>query len=65
MQQKDLEMPMPRARVLTDEELRQALGGSVFSDLSRWLRSFVDPLPVRRPLADAIHRAWEAVKQAT
>ena len=64
MQQYDFEGQIPRARVLTDEELLQTRGGNLFSDVYKWLRTAGDPLPTRNPLANAIHRVWEAVKLA-
>lgn len=64
MQQHDFDMQIPQARVLTDDELLQTQGGNIFSDVYNWLRGVVDPLPVRNPLSNAIHRVWEAVKQA-
>jgi hypothetical protein len=64
MQQHDFNARLPQARVLTEEELLQTRGGNLFNDVFKWLRGAVDPLPVSKPLANAIQRAWNAIKQA-
>jgi hypothetical protein len=60
MQQHDFETQIPRARVLTEEELLQAQGGSFIAAVRHAWQPFVDPLP--KGLRAIWNQALEAVR---